>query len=129
MLKTDRVHKYILLGKSWLYFEFFFNAYLWKQINVTHIVQHNHQKAFVNTFLLVALKYIHKKIKKIPFFIANTSDWVSLILKLAVLGQNWEVNRCLRPQNISSFLDGIDGSKAVEKALLEVLAKIGEAKS
>ena len=31
--------------------------------------------------------------------------------------------------NISSSLDGIDGSKAVEKALLEVSAKIGEAKS
>ena len=50
-------------------------------------------------------------------------------MKLAVLGQNWVVNCCLRHQNISSSLDGIDGSKAVEKALLEVSAKIGEAKS
>ena len=33
-----------------------------------------------------------------------------------------------RHQNISSSLDGIDGSKAVEKVLLEVSAKIGEAK-
>ena len=38
------------------------------------------------------------------------------------------VNCCLRHQNISLSLDGIDGSKAVEKALLEVSAKIGEAK-
>ena len=30
---------------------------------------------------------------------------------------------------MSSSLDGIGGSKAVEKALLEVSAKIGEAKS
>ena len=67
--------------------------------------------------------------EKIPFFIANTRDSVSLKLKLAVLGQNWEVNSCLRHQNISSSLDGIDGSKAVEKALLEVSAKIGEATS
>ena len=63
--------------------------------------------------------------EKNTLIIANTSDSVSL-LKLAVLGQNWEVNR---HQNISSSLDGIDGSKAVEKALLEVSSKIGEAKS
>ena len=68
-------------------------------------------------------------IEKSTLFIANTSNSVSLKLKLAVLGQNWEVNSCLRHQNISSSLDGIDGSKAVEKALLEVSAKIGEAKS
>ena len=49
-------------------------------------------------------------------------------MKKAVLGQNWEVNSCLRHQNISSSLDGIDGSKAVEKALLEVSAKIGDTK-
>ena len=61
--------------------------------------------------------------------IANTSSSVSLKLKLAVLGQNWEVNSSLRHQNISSSLDGIDGCKAVEKALLEVSAKIGEAKT
>ena len=67
--------------------------------------------------------------EKNTLFIANTRDSVSLKLKLAVLGQNWEVNSCLRHQNISSSLDGIDGSKAVEKALLEVSAKIGEAKS
>ena len=30
---------------------------------------------------------------------------------------------------MSSSLDGMDGSKAVEKTLLEVSAKIGEAKS
>ena len=67
--------------------------------------------------------------EKNTLFIANTSDSVSLKLKLAVLGQNWEVNSCLRHQNISSSLDGIDGSKAVENTLLEVSTKIGEAKS
>ena len=67
--------------------------------------------------------------EKNTLFIANTSDSDSLKLKLAILGQNWEVNSCLRHQNISSSLDVIDGSKAVEKALLEVSAKIGEAKS
>ena len=65
--------------------------------------------------------------EKNTLFIANTSNSVSLKLKLAVLGQNWEVNSYLRHQNISSSLDGIDGSKAVEKTLLEVSAKIGEA--
>ena len=55
--------------------------------------------------------------EKIPFFIANTSDSVSLKLKLAVLGQHWEVNSCLRHHNISLSLDGIEGCKAVEKAL------------
>ena len=53
--------------------------------------------------------------EKNTLFIANTIDSVSLKLKLAVLGQNWEVNSCLRHQNISSSLDGIDGSKALEK--------------
>ena len=67
--------------------------------------------------------------EKNTLFIANTSDSDSLKLKLAILGQNWEVNSCLRHPNISSSLDGIDGSKAVEKALLEVSEKIGEAKS
>ena len=76
----------------------------------------------------MTLKYVHKK-RKNTLFIANTSDPVSLKLKLAVLGQNLEVNSYLRHQNISSSLDGIDGSKAVEKTLLEVSAKIGEAKS
>ena len=52
--------------------------------------------------------------EKIPFFIANTRDSVSLKLKLAVLGQNWEENNCLRHQNSSAPLDGIDGSKAVD---------------
>ena len=78
--------------------------------------------------LLVALKYDHKK-RKTTLFIAITRDSVSLKLKLAVLGQNWEVNRCLRHQNISLSLDGIDNSKAVEKALSEVSEKIGESKS
>ena len=67
--------------------------------------------------------------EKLPFLIANTRDLVSLKLKLAVLGQNWEENSCFRHQNISSPLDGIDGSKAVDKTLLEVSAKIGKAKS
>ena len=39
------------------------------------------------------------------------------------------VNCCLRHQNISSSLDGIDGSKAVEKVLLEVSKKMGKSKS
>ena len=53
---------------------------------------------------------------------------VSLKLKLAVLGQNWKENIFLRHQNISAPLDCIDGSKAVDKTLLEVSAKIGLAK-
>ena len=69
------------------------------------------------------------KKEKLLFIIANTRDSVSLKLKFALLGQNWEVNSCLRRTIISSSLDGIDGCKAVEKALLEVSAKIGEAKS
>jgi len=48
---------------------------------------------------------------------------------MAVLGQNWEENNCLRHQNISAPLDGMYGSKAVDKTLLEVSSKIGEAKS
>ena len=67
--------------------------------------------------------------EKNTLFIANKSDSVSLKWKLADLGPNEEVNSCLRHQNISSYLNGIDVSKAVEKALLEVSAKIGEAKS
>ena len=67
--------------------------------------------------------------EKNTLFIANTSNSVSLKLKLAILGQNWEVNSRLRHQNISSSLDSIDHSKAVEKTLLEVSAKKGEAKS
>ena len=67
--------------------------------------------------------------EKNTLFIANTSDSVSLKLKLAILGQKWEVNSCLRHHNINSSLDGIVGSKAVEKTLLEVSAKIREAKS
>ena len=35
----------------------------------------------------------------------------------------------MRHQNISSPLDGIDGSTVVDKTLLKVSAKIGEAKS
>ena len=38
-------------------------------------------------------------------------------------------NSRLRHHNISSSLDGIDGSKAVEKMLLEVSEKIRDAKS
>ena len=34
---------------------------------------------------------------------------------MAVLGQNWEENNCLRHQNMSAPLEGIDGSKAVDK--------------
>ena len=67
--------------------------------------------------------------EKNTLFIANTSNSVSLKLKLPVLGQNLEVNSCLRHQNIFSSLNGVEGSKAVEKALLEVSAKIGETKS
>ena len=62
-------------------------------------------------------------------FIANTSDSVSLKLKPAILGQKWEVNSRLRHNNISSSLDGIFGSKAVENTLLEVSAIIREEKS
>ena len=62
------------------------------------------------------------------FCIANTRHSVSLKLKLAVLGQNWEENNCLRHQNICAPLDGIDDSKAFDKTLLEVSAKKGEAK-
>ena len=67
--------------------------------------------------------------EKNTLFIANTSDSVSLKLKLAILGQKWEVNNHLRHHNTYSSLDGINGSKAVEKTLLEVSAKIREAKS
>ena len=69
------------------------------------------------------------KKEKILFIIANTKDSVSLKLKLAVLGQNWKENIFLRHQKMSAPLDGIDGSTAVDKRLLEVSAKIGEAKS
>ena len=48
---------------------------------------------------------------------------------MAVLGQNWEENNYLRHQNISAPLDGMYGSKAVNKTLLGVSSKIGEAKS
>ena len=96
--------------------------------SITYIFQHNHRKALVNTLILVALKYVHKK-RKNALFIANTRNSVSLKLKLPVLGQNLEVNSCLRQQNIYSSLDGIDGSKVVEKALLEISEKIGESKS
>ena len=47
---------------------------------------------------------------------------------MAVLGQNLEENNCLRHQNIFAPLDGMYGSKAVDKTLLEVSSKIGEAK-
>ena len=67
--------------------------------------------------------------EKNTLFIANTSNSVSLKLKLAIVGQKWEVNSCLRHHNISSSLDGIDGSKSVEKTLLAISAKIREAKS
>ena len=48
---------------------------------------------------------------------------------MAVLGQNWEENNCFRHQNFSVPLDGMYGSKAVDKTLLGVSSKIGEAKS
>ena len=67
--------------------------------------------------------------RKNTLFIAITRDSVSLKLKLAVLGQNWKVNSCLRHQNILSSLDGIDGSKAVKKTLFEVSEKKGVSKS
>ena len=47
---------------------------------------------------------------------------------MAVLGQNWKENNYLRHQNISAPLDGMYGSKAVNKTLLGVSSKIGEAK-
>ena len=119
--------KNIFFGKIMTSFWMFSYMLNCEKYNIPHIFQHNHQKAFVNTLLLVTLKYVHKK-RKIPFFISNTSNSVSLRLKLAVLGQRWEVNSCLKHQNISLSLNGIDGSKASEKALLEVSAKIGETK-
>ena len=72
---------------------------------------------------------IHFCKDKLPFFSAKTRDSVSLKLKLAVLGQHCEENTFFRHQNIFSPLDGIDGSKAVDKTLLELSAKIGEAKT
>ena len=48
---------------------------------------------------------------------------------MAVLGQNWEENICLRHQNIAAPLDGMYGLKSVNKTLLELSSKIGEAKS
>ena len=48
---------------------------------------------------------------------------------MAVLGQNWEENNCFRHQKFSVPLDGMYGSKAVDKTLLGVSSKIGEAKS
>ena len=48
---------------------------------------------------------------------------------MAVLGQNLEENNCLMHQNFSAHLDGMYGSKAVNKTLLGVSSKIGEAKS
>ena len=78
--------------------------------------------------MLVTLKCYHEKRKK-PLFIANTIDSVLLKLKLAVLGHNWEEHICLRHQDISAPLDGIDSSKTVDNPLLEVSAKIGRAKS
>ena len=70
-----------------------------------------------------------QKKKKILLFIAITRNSVSLKLILAVIGQKWKENNCLGHQNISEPLDGIYGLKAVHETLLEVSAKIGEAKS
>ena len=42
---------------------------------------------------------------------------------MAVVGQNWEENNYLRHTNISAPLDGIYGSKAVNKKLLGVSSK------
>ena len=102
---------------------------IWIQINVRHIFWHNYHKALVNTLLLIALKSVQNKLNLSHFFIVNTIDSVSLKLKSAVLSQNWEEIICLRYQNISSPLNGLDGSKPVDKTLLKVSAKIGEAKS
>ena len=60
------------------------------------------------------------KEEELPFYYCKHKN-------LAVLGQTWEENKSLRHQNISASLDGIDGSKAVDKMLLEVSGKIGEA--
>ena len=73
------------------------------------------------------LKYDHKK-RKLPLFIANPRDWVSLKLKFAILGQNWKEIIFLRHQKIIAPLDGIDGSKAVDYTLLEVSEKVKETK-
>ena len=48
---------------------------------------------------------------------------------MAVLGQKWEENNCLMHQKFSAPLDGMYGSKAVDKMLLGVASKIGETKS
>ena len=40
-----------------------------------------------------------------------------------------EENSCIRHQNMSSPLDGPDGSKAFDKKLKHVSAKIGKAKN
>ena len=61
--------------------------------------------------------------------ITNIIYLVSLALKLAVLCKNLKKNNCFRLPNISAPLDGIVGSKAVDRTLLEVWAKTGEAKS
>jgi hypothetical protein len=39
---------------------------------------------------------------------------------MAVLGQKWEENNCLMHQNLSAPLDGMYGSKAIDKTLLGV---------
>ena len=109
-------------------YKFFLHAHLWIKINVTYIFWHNHRKPLVKAFLLVVLKYNRKK-RKILFFIANKRFSVSLKLKLAVLGQNGKENNRVEHQNISALLGGRDGLKALNKTLLEVWAKIGEAKS
>ena len=48
---------------------------------------------------------------------------------MAVSDQNFKENNCLMHQHFSSPLDGMYGSKAVDKTLLGVSSKIGEAKS
>ena len=75
----------------------------------------------------MVLKHDNKK-RKIIYFIASTRDSVSLKLKLSVLGQNWKENYRLRHTNMFAPLDCIDGSKAVDKGLLEVSAKNGKQK-
>ena len=70
--------------------------------------------------MIILKNYIH-------FFIASTRDSVSFKFKIAVLGHIWEENNYLRHQNISAPLYGICGSKAVEKTLLGVSSKKGEA--
>ena len=57
VLKTDRVQKYIPLGKSWLHCEIFLHDDFLTQNIVTRFCWQNHWKAIVKTLLLVALRF------------------------------------------------------------------------